>query len=44
MKGKLRLKGQVKTGHVGSLQNRPYGMAQDVILSILFSLRQASLF
>jgi transcriptional regulator with XRE-family HTH domain len=40
----LLLKGQVKTGHVGSLQNRPYGMAQDVILSILFSLRQASLF
>src|SRR5258708_564116 len=38
------LRGQVKTGHAGSLQNRPYEMAQDVILSIPFSLHQASLF
>ena len=26
------LKGQSKTGHAWSLQNRPYGMARDVIL------------
>jgi asparagine synthase (glutamine-hydrolysing) len=30
--GRSFLKGRVKTGHAGSLQNRPYGMAQDVIL------------
>jgi hypothetical protein len=26
------LKGRVKTGHAGSPQNRPYEMAEDVIL------------
>jgi hypothetical protein len=38
------LGGQCKTGHAGSLQNRPYEMARDVILFILLSPGQASLF
>ena len=38
------LGGQCKTGHAGSLQNRPYEMARDVILFILLSPDQASLF
>ena len=38
------LKGQCKTGHAGSLQNRPCEMARDVILFIPFSPDQASLF
>ena len=38
------LGGQCKTGHAGSLQNRPYEMARDVILFIPFSPDQASLF
>ena len=38
------LRGQCKTGHAGSLQNRPYEMARDVILFIPLSPDQASLF
>src|SRR5215468_4405637 len=38
------LKGQSKTGHGWSLQNRPYGMARDVILFIPLFPDQASLF
>jgi hypothetical protein len=33
----------LKTGQLGSLQNRPTGVAQDVILFILLSLDRASL-
>jgi len=38
------LSGQGKSGHAWSLQNRPYGMARDVVLFILLSPDQASLF
>jgi len=38
-----RLGGQLKTGQRGSLQNRPTGVAQDVILFIPLSLDRASL-
>ena len=38
------LGGQCKTGHTGSLQNRPYEMARDVILFIPLSPDQASPF
>jgi YD repeat-containing protein len=38
------LGGQCKTGHAGSLQNRPCEMARDVILFIPLSPDQASLF
>ena len=38
------LGGQLKTGQLGSLQNRPTGVAQDVILFIPFSPDQASPF
>jgi hypothetical protein len=40
----LTLGGQLKTGQLGSLQNRPTGVAQDVILFIPLSLDRASLF
>jgi hypothetical protein len=36
--------GQCKTGHAGSLQNRPYEMARDVMLFIPLSPDQASMF
>jgi len=38
------LGGQCKTGHAGSLQNRPYEMARDVILFNPLSPDPASLF
>jgi hypothetical protein len=38
------LGGQCKTGHAGSLQNRPYEMARDVMLFIPLSPDQASMF
>jgi hypothetical protein len=38
------LSGQGKSGHAWSLQNRPYGMAQDVTLFIPLSPDRASLF
>jgi len=38
------LGGQLKTGQLGSLQNRPTGAAQDVILFIPLSPDQASPF
>ena len=38
------LSGHCKSGHVWSLQNRPYEMARDVILFIPLSPDQASLF
>jgi hypothetical protein len=41
---RICLGGQCKTGHAGSLQNRPYEMARDVILFIPLSPDQASLF
>ena len=41
---KRGLGGQMKTGQLGSLQNRPTDVAQDVILFIPLSLDQASLF
>ena len=42
--GPQNLGGQCKTGHTGSLQNRPYEMARDVILFIPLSPDQASPF
>jgi hypothetical protein len=38
------LGGQCKTGHAGSLQNRPCEKARDVVLFIPLSPDQASLF
>jgi hypothetical protein len=42
----IGLGGQCKTGHAGSLQNRPCEMARDVILILFIPLSpdQASLF